>query len=235
MIWQVIISGGALGLVSSFHCVGMCGPLALSLPIHHYSKTRQHMAIGLYNLGRVLTYSSLGLILGLAGRQLYLAGWQQVLSIVLGIVILILALQYFFLKKLGEPRWLATFHQNVIRWMSRLLESNQLIAFLGLGAANGLLPCGMVYLAIAGALSTSQLWESVLFMFAFGLATLPAMIALNLAGLRITMQARRQIKRSMPVVVAFVAMVLILRGLNLGIPFISPILPDKPGTVVACP
>ncbi|MFM2146393.1 MAG: hypothetical protein RL732_1229 [Bacteroidota bacterium] len=119
--------------------------------------------------------------------------------------------------------------------MSRLLRSNQLIAFLGLGAANGLLPCGMVYLAIAGALSTSQLWESVLFMFSFGMATLPAMIALNLAGLRINMQARKQIKRSMPLVVAFVAMVLILRGLNLGIPFISPVLPNNPGAVVACP
>lgn len=235
MIWQVIIAGGALGLVSSFHCVGMCGPLALSLPIHHFSKTRQHTAIGLYNLGRVLTYSTLGLILGIAGRQLYLAGWQQVFSIVLGIVILFLALQYFFLKKIGEPRWLATFHQNVIGWMSRLLQSSQLIAFLGLGAANGLLPCGMVYLAIAGALSTSQLWESVLFMLSFGLATFPAMVALNLAGLRITMQARKQIKRSMPIVVALVAMVLILRGLNLGIPFISPILPNNPGTVVECP
>jgi sulfite exporter TauE/SafE len=213
----------------------MCGPLALSLPIHHFSKTRQHTAIGLYNLGRVLTYSSLGLLLGLAGRQLYLAGWQQLFSIVLGIVILSLALHYFFLKKLGEPRWLAAFHQKVIGWMSRLLRSNQLIAFLGLGAANGLLPCGMVYLAIAGALSTSQLWESVLFMFSFGMATLPAMIALNLAGLRINMQARKQIKRSMPLVVAFVAMVLILRGLNLGIPFISPVLPNNPGAVVACP
>ena len=230
----MIITGGALGLVSSFHCVGMCGPLALSLPIHHFSNTRQHAAIVLYHVGRLLTYSTLGLILGIAGRQLYLAGWQQVFSIVLGTVILFLTLQYFFLKKLGEPRWMTSFHQKVIGWMSGFLQSSQLIAFLGLGAANGLLPCGMVYLAVAGALGTSQIWESVLFMFSFGLATFPAMMALNLAGLRMNMQARRQIKRSMPFVVALVAVALILRGLNLGIPFISPVLPDNPGTVVEC-
>lgn len=233
-MWQALLAGGTLGLISSFHCVGMCGPLALSLPIQHLPKVQQYNALLLYNAGRVLTYSLLGLLFGTAGRQLFIAGWQQWFSVALGVFILLLALHYFFLKNLWEPRWMQRFHFQVQQWMSRFLQSGRAGAYGLLGMANGLLPCGMVYLAIAGALSTQEVSQSVLFMFAFGAATLPAMLGLSLLGLRIDLSVRRSIKKMMPLVVAAVAVILILRGLNLGIPFISPVLAGDPGQAASC-
>lgn len=234
MIWEAIIAGGTLGLISSFHCVGMCGPLALSLPVQHLSKPLQTFALLLYNVGRVITYSAMGLLFGLTGRQLFIAGWQQWFSIILGAVILLLSLQYFFSKDLYQPKWLQRFYGQVQQWMGHFLMSRNVSGYLMLGMANGLLPCGMVYLAIAGALSTQQVQESVLFMASFGAGTLPAMLLLSLLGLRMDLSVRRQIRKIMPVLVASVAIILILRGMNLGIPFISPVLATAPGEAASC-
>ncbi len=234
MIWEAIIAGGTLGLISSFHCVGMCGPLALSLPVAHLSSPLQSFALVLYNLGRVVTYAAMGLLFGLTGRQIFIAGWQQWFSIALGVIILLLALQYFFFKNLYQPQWLQRFYSKVQQWMGYFLRSRNISAYLLLGMANGLLPCGMVYLAIAGALSTQQVQESVLFMASFGAGTLPAMLALSLIGLKMDLTVRKQIRKVMPVVVASVAIILILRGMNLGIPFISPVLATANGEAASC-
>lgn len=234
MIWEAIIAGGTLGLISSFHCVGMCGPLALSLPVAHLSGPLQTIALFLYNLGRVVTYTAMGLLFGLTGRQIFIAGWQQWFSIALGVIILLLALQYFFFKNLYQPQWLQRFYGNVQQWMGYFLRSRNISAYLLLGMANGLLPCGMVYLAIAGALSTQQVQESVLFMASFGAGTLPAMLALSLIGLKMDLTVRKQIRKVMPVLVASVAIILILRGMNLGIPFISPVLATANGEAASC-
>lgn len=234
MIWEAIIAGGTLGLISSFHCVGMCGPLALSLPVAHLAGPLQTIALVLYNLGRIITYATLGLVFGLTGRQIFIAGWQQWFSIALGVIILILALQYFFFKNLYQPKWLQRFYGNVQQWMGYFLRSRNISGYLLLGMANGLLPCGMVYLAIAGALSTQEVQESVLFMASFGAGTLPAMLALSLIGLKMDLTVRKQIRKVMPVLVASVAIILILRGMNLGIPFISPVLATANGEAASC-
>src|SRR5574343_416577 len=234
MIWEAIIAGGTLGLISSFHCVGMCGPLALSLPVAHLAGPLQTIALVLYNLGRIITYATLGLVFGLTGRQIFIAGWQQWFSIALGVIILILALQYFFFKNLYQPKWLQRYYGNVQQWMGYFLRSRNISGYLLLGMANGLLPCGMVYLAIAGALSTQEVQESVLFMASFGAGTLPAMLALSLIGLKMDLTVRKQIRKVMPVLVASVAIILILRGMNLGIPFISPVLATANGEAASC-
>jgi sulfite exporter TauE/SafE len=234
MIWQAIIAGGTLGLLSSFHCVGMCGPLALSLPVSHLSKQFQWIAIILYNAGRLITYTLLGSLLGILGHQIFLAGWQQWFSLLLGAVVMIYSIQFFFLRKVWQPSWLLGFHTAIQNIMLRLLNARLLIGFLCLGMANGLLPCGMVYLAIAGALSTADTSESIVFMLSFGLGTLPAMLALSLMSFRIDIAARRSIKKAMPYMAMTVAVLLILRGLNLGIPFISPVLASSTGTAASC-
>jgi sulfite exporter TauE/SafE len=92
----------------------------------------------------------------------------------------------------------------------------------------------MVYLAIAGAVTANTVIHSMLFMFLFGVGTMPAMFALGVFGLRITMPVRQQMKAAMPYVVVAMAVILILRGLNLGIPFISPVIADVPGHVISC-
>lgn len=234
MIYQVIIAALALGIFSSFHCIGMCGPLALALPYAHLSKGKQLLSITLYNLGRIFTYGVLGLLFGLAGRRLYLAGMQQWFSIGMGIIMLLLAFQYFIRKKNVQPGFLNSFHYRVQSLMQSALGSKYIASGFLLGAANGLLPCGMVYLAIAGALSTGEVINSVIFMMGFGLGTVPAMFSLAIIGLRVDMNVRRRIRSVMPFVVAGMAVLLILRGLNLGIPFISPEMDQQAGPAVIC-
>jgi hypothetical protein len=230
-MYQAIAAGGLLGLISSFHCVGMCGPLALALPVHHLPKMQQVIAILLYNTGRIVTYAALGALFGWAGRHIYLAGFQQWFSITMGFIILLLVVLNFFLPHLRgtafTPGWLRSFHQHVQELMGRLLRSPGIAHYGLLGMANGILPCGMVYLAIAGALTASQVGESVVFMSAFGMGTLPSMMALSLFGVHIKLSIRQQLKKAMPYVMACMAILLILRGMNLGIPFVSPVLAES--------
>jgi uncharacterized protein len=234
MLLQAITAGVLLGLVSSFHCVGMCGPLALSLPVHHYSYTKKVAAILLYNAGRITTYTLQGFVFGYAGRYIYLAGLQQSISVVSGFIVLFFSVHYFLLKKNSSPKWLQSLHLQLQQAMSFFWGKRSLISFTGLGMVNGLLPCGMVYIAIAGAVSSSSVINSMVFMGAFGTGTLPAMLALALFGLRINLASRNVIKKAMPYLMMAMAVLLILRGLNLGIPFISPVMAQSPGVAVSC-
>jgi len=233
-MWQLALAGLSLGLVGSLHCVGMCGPLALSLPVQHLNRRGQVMALVYYNTGRVVTYSLIGLLLGLAGRSIYLAGWQQWFSIVLGIILLLFSVRFFLIKKNTPPRWLQAFYVGVQALMGRFLQPRPPAGYLLPGIANGLLPCGMVYLALAGALSASRITDSVLFMFFFGAGTMPGMLIMGLLGWRIKLSVRQQWKRIMPFFIIGMAGLLILRGLNLGIPFISPLLAAAPGQAISC-
>lgn len=234
VLWPIITAGGLLGLAGSAHCVGMCGPLAMSLPTQHLSRTRQLLAMSGYHLGRVLTYSILGFISGLAGRTFYLAGFQQRFSIIAGIIMLVLALYYFIGKATSTPKWVRFWYQPLQQLMGRLLQGTGPGSFLLLGMANGLLPCGMVYMAIIGAIGLSAPLESAFFMMMFGLGTVPAMFLLSWFGIRISMDVRTNLKRATPFIIAAMGLILILRGMNLGIPFISPVLADAPGTAASC-
>jgi len=234
MTWQFIIAGFTLGLVSSLHCVGMCGPLSLALPIQYLFKLQRSIAIILYQLGRVVTYSTLGLIFGLAGRRVYLAGFQQWFSIGMGILIIFLLGQYWLFRKKIRPGFLDNFYLGVQRMMMGILKTRGTLPFLFFGMANGLLPCGMVYIALAGALVTTQVQQSVLFMVMFGLGTVPAMIAISLFRQLISLQLRNAFRKVVPVFVTAMAIILILRGMNLGIPFISPVLQSAAQAGVGC-
>lgn len=233
-MWQAAIAGSVLGLVSSFHCVGMCGPLALALPVHHLQKMQQAIAVLLYNIGRVITYTTLGAIFGWLGHRLYIAGFQQWFSIVIGSLILVFVVLYYFFNRSFNPIWLRFFHSRIQNGMVRILRAPRLPHYLLLGMANGLLPCGLVYLAIAGALSTTSIEASMGFMAAFGMGTLPAMLLLCFLGVHIKISLRQQLKKAVPFVIAGMAVLLILRGLNLGIPFVSPVLVDAPKAVISC-
>jgi len=234
MIWQFIIAGFTLGLIGSLHCVGMCGPLSLALPVQYLFKSQRAFAIVLYQVGRVITYSTLGLIFGLAGRQVYLAGLQQWFSIGIGILIIWLLVQYWLFRRNVRPTLLNNFYLAVQRLMIKILKTRGAIPFLFFGAANGLLPCGMVYIALAGALVTTAVHQSVLFMAMFGLGTVPAMIAISFFGQFFSLKVRNSFRRVVPVFVTAMAVVLILRGMNLGIPFISPILQSSSQAAASC-
>lgn len=234
MSWDFFIAGLSLGLISSFHCVGMCGPIAFALPVQHLGAVQRKFAVLSYHLGRILTYSILGAIFGVMGRQVYLAGFQRWFSIGLGVLVLLLLMQYLNDRSKIQPSIFSKLQFKVQGWMGQLLKDGRPASFGLLGMANGLLPCGMVYLAIAGALSTSNVADGILFMAAFGSGTLPAMLALSLFGHLASISLRNRIRQLTPYVIAVMGILLILRGLNLGIPFISPVLESARGQAVSC-
>jgi uncharacterized protein len=234
MIWPLLISGLSLGIISSAHCIGMCGPLSLALPISNLSPAKKLLALFTYNFGRIITYSLMGLLFGLAGRKIYIAGLQQKFSIVLGVVIVILVIQYYVFRETNQPSFIKKIYQPIQQWIFKLWGNPHKKNYFLLGMANGLLPCAMVYIAIAGALSTGNVSDAVMFMAMFGAGTLPAMMIFTYAGSFLKLSARNNIKKAMPYLFAAMAVLLILRGMNLGIPFISPVMEAGPKEVVDC-
>jgi sulfite exporter TauE/SafE len=212
-----------LGFLGSFHCVGMCGPIALALPLNRDSLFSKTSGALLYNFGRAFIYALLGALFGLLGQSFVFAGYQQALSITIGLLIIMMILLpskitnrfkftsflYFYIGKLKQK-------------FSILFKKSGYSSLFFIGALNGLLPCGLVYLGIAGAISTGNCLQGTLFMFLFGLGTLPAMLALALLSSSISVGFKSKINKVVPVFVVFMALLLILRGLNLGIPYISP-------------
>jgi sulfite exporter TauE/SafE len=229
-----LLAGLMLGLISSFHCVGMCGPLALILPIQHLKKLQQLLAILLYNIGRIITYASLGILFGLLGRKFQLAGFQQWISVASGVLILIFSFEYYVRKKNIQPGWLQGFHLKIQLLMQKFLLVKNNAGFILFGMANGFLPCGMVYLAVAGALTAASVTYSSLFMIFFGMGTLPAMYSVSVLGLRIDTGTRNSIRKFMPYAMTLIGVLLILRGMNLGIPFISPMIGHTNTAAVSC-
>jgi uncharacterized protein len=217
-----IATGLTLGLLGSVHCIGMCGPLALALPIQHLSESQKPLAIVLYNLGRVFTYTLLGIVLGIVGRGIFLAGLQQWFSIAAGMVILFSVYLLFAGKRQHSPLFIQSLYSQVKKLISFLLKKRGTASFFFIGAGNGLLPCGMVYIALAGALLSASIMESAAYMMFFGLGTVPAMALFSLFGLSISLNFRNRIKKLIPLVMALAGILLIVRGMNLGIPYISP-------------
>lgn len=235
MLWAAMISGFTLGTAGSLHCVGMCGPLSLALPTQYLSKTQKFLSLLIYQFGRIITYSCFGLVFGLAGRRIYISGYQQWFSIAMGIFVLALAALYFIQKHSIHFSFLNRFYLSVQQLISNLLKrSGGPFSFLLLGLANGLLPCGLVYVAVAATLSFTEIAESVSFMAMFGAGTLPAMMLVGYAGQLVNAEARQLMRKAVPVFITLMGIILILRGLNLGIPFISPEMPQSPGEAAVC-
>ncbi|MDP4151435.1 MAG: sulfite exporter TauE/SafE family protein [Bacteroidota bacterium] len=235
-MWQSLLAAFSLGLVGSAHCVGMCGPLVLALPVHRMDPSRRGSAIALYHTGRIGVYALGGMVIGLLGRPVYLAGWQQTLSVLLGTIILCQVLIRMLRggRSLRMPAAILALYNALQRGMAPLWHSPSPGKFFLMGIGNGLLPCGMVYLAIAGALTTQDIAGAVGFMAFFGVGTLPMLLFLQATGRLVSVSFRQRIRNALPYLTAFMAILLILRGMNLGIPFVSPMLPAKPAQIVSC-
>ncbi|MDF2438685.1 MAG: hypothetical protein K0Q95_3061 [Bacteroidota bacterium] len=217
-----LLAAISLGFLGSFHCVGMCGPIALTIPVNRKSFFSILSGSLIYNLGRIFTYACLGLLFGLLGQGVAFAGWQSLLSIVLGSLILILLFapkMSILPLKLGSVMHLLESLKSRIRTLFGIHTYRSLF-FIGL--LNGLLPCGLVYLGIAGAIATGDALKGALFMAGFGFGTFPAMVSVTLIRERISISFREKIRKTVPVFVGMMAVLLILRGMNLGIPYVSP-------------
>jgi hypothetical protein len=227
--------GFLLGALGSAHCVGMCGPIVLAVPSARTSFLGRTGDGLLLNGGRVVTYALLGALFGVFGRGLHLAGLQQGVSLALGVIMLLALIVPALLRKdLFAGAVLASV--GALRGaMARNLRRTSPEGLLLTGLLNGLLPCGLVYFAIAGALVQDGAWNGAVFMAAFGLGTWPALFAVRMGGAWITDHWRSALRRVQPYVFAIMGLLFILRGLGLGIPFVSPIIHEVPVGQQDCP
>ena len=219
MIWSAFL----IGLFGSFHCIGMCGPIALALPTQHNNKVALVTGRILYNVGRAITYAAIGLVFGLVGQSLSLVGFQQSVSIIAGVLLLLMV---FIPSKISNKLYLLKPAYGFTNFLKRkfgvLLKKQSVSSVFLIGLLNGFLPCGLVYIAVAGAIAAGGYLQGALYMFVFGLGTLPIMLAVSLAGNFISLGVRKRINKAIPAFMIILAFLFILRGMNLGIPYISP-------------
>jgi sulfite exporter TauE/SafE len=227
-----IWTGLVVGVLGSLHCVGMCGPLAMALPPAGRTRPAYFWGRVVYNFGRVITYAFLGTLFGLAGKTFVLAGAQRWLSIGVGVAIL--------LAVLIGPRWGAKLAaaraiQLPVAWLktrlARLLHRHSAASLLAIGILNGFLPCGLVYVALAGAAATGHPVTGAAYMAAFGVGTFALMLPVSLAGKVLQTRLRLNLQRAIPIALIALAALFILRGLSLGIPYLSP---DLTGPSPSC-
>jgi sulfite exporter TauE/SafE len=209
------LSALLLGTASSLHCIGMCGPLIWMLPA---GKDNYWLGRIAYHVGRLITYASLGGIVGIIGQGVSLTGYQQWLSIACGVMMIL----WFWIHPQAHIPFVSRFFNQYIRpkfqqFMNRPLG---ITSFFSMGMLNGLLPCGVVYGALAGALATGTVADASVFMVLFGLGTVPALLALSATkkmGIRIP-HANKIARYGLLIA----GVLLVLRGANLGIPYLSP-------------
>jgi len=220
----IILSQGLMmGLLGSFHCVGMCGPIALVLPVERSNKWKGFIQTFMYHLGRVITYTLMGLLFGLLGKGLYLAGFQGRISILMGtIMILAVLFPTNYLANFGFGKPLYKLVGKLKSVLGSYLQKKSSSAFITIGLLNGLLPCGLVYMALTGAVATGDAWMGAIFMALFGLGTSFLLSGVIYAGNFLSLEIRNKINKIIPYFVVLVGLVFILRGMGLGIKYISP-------------
>ncbi len=218
-LWTAFI----IGLVGNAHCAGMCGPIALALPLKNENWFTRIGGGLVYNTGRITTYILLGAIFGLLGKGLNVAGFQLWASIVIGILMIVMVVVPLIFKNL--PSLNNLFEGYSTRLMSgfrNLFRKGDTKSLFGIGLLNGILPCGLVYVAVAGAINTGDVVSAMFYMALFGAGTIPVMLAVSLAGTMISLNLRIFVNKLSPYVIVLLGVLFILRGLSLGIPYISP-------------
>lgn len=219
MLWSAFI----FGLLGSFHCVGMCGPIAFMLPVDRSNSFKKVSQISLYHFGRLLAYSLIGLFFGLVGKSLYIFGIQQQLSIFIGVLMIIVVLipvQTFNKYNFSKPIYKII--SKVKSGLGQALKKKTSDTFLTIGFLNGFLPCGLVYMAVFASMTMSHATQGSLYMILFGLGTIPLMTTAIYVGKFLNSTIKQRIQKAIPVFVIIIGALFILRGLGLGIPYLSP-------------
>ncbi len=219
----ILISAFILGLMGSFHCAGMCGPIAIALPLHGNTVSQKIFGGALYNIGRTLTYGIMGALFGLLGQGIQMIGFQQKVSVIMGAIMIISVIfPALFKNQYSLNTSLFSAVGKLKHSIGKMFAIRSFSSLFFIGLLNGLLPCGLVYMAIAGAIGLGNVTEGSLYMILFGLGTIPMLLAISLAGNIMSLAVRKKINKLIPVMVVVVGLLFILRGLSLGIPYLSP-------------
>ena len=191
-----LLSALILGLLGGGHCLGMCGGLmgALTLAIPPEQRARRFRLLLAYNLGRILSYASAGLLIGVAGWAVASSPAAMILRVVAGLLLIAMGLYLAGwwsgltrIEALGRHLW-----RHLQPVASRLMPVSSLPRALLLGAIWGWLPCGLVYSTLLWASSQGSPADSAALMLAFGLGTWPVLLATGMAAERITALLRRR-------------------------------------------
>lgn len=233
----MILSAIILGLMGSLHCVGMCGPIAFMLPVDRTNNFKKATQIFIYHFGRLLAYSIMGILFGFIGKGLYVFGIQQKLSIIIGILmiaVILLPSKTFSKYNLSKPIYKVI--SKIKTRLGKALKKKTADTFLTIGFLNGFLPCGLVYMALFGAVAMANPLEGGLYMMLFGMGTIPLMTTAIYFSVFVKGATKRKVQRLIPVLVVIMGVLFIIRGLGLGIPYVSP----KPiveiaSSVIECP
>jgi hypothetical protein len=223
-----------LGVAGSAHCVGMCGPIALAVPSPRNTWGARLLSTVLLNGGRLTSYALLGAAIGVFGAGMRLAGLQQVVSIVAGVLLLLSVLVPGLLEQWSPTGRMAMALGGVRGTLAKNLKRTTPEALFFTGMLNGLLPCGLVYAALIGASTMPSPMEGTLFMALFALGTWPALFAVRMSAGFFGPGMRGRLRRLSPVLVSMVALLMILRGMELGIPYVSPAAAPVGAEVTAC-
>ena len=208
-----------IGILGSLHCVGMCGPIALTLPYQAKSKAGTLLNILLYNTGRSMSYMLIGIIPGLLGWSVFISGYQKSLSVGIGLLLIVIALFSFNMEKqIVKIPFYIRFNSWLHNQFTRQLQKNNRFTFLSIGWLNGFLPCGLVYMGVAGALTQSSIFGGIGYMFFFGLGTFPLMLALSISGNRMTFKFRSILLKVFPLLLFCFGLLFIWRGYGIQLP-----------------
>ncbi|MCY7362390.1 MAG: sulfite exporter TauE/SafE family protein [Ignavibacteria bacterium] len=218
-----LLTAFIIGLAGSFHCIGMCGPIAMSLPAGNPKKWSFISGRLLYNGGRIITYGFLGAVFGLLGNRISIFGYQRSLSVAVGMLIIISVIFTFKYSSMFSGNSL--FNKLMIKFkilFSKVYKRKSKTTMLLTGILNGFLPCGFVYIGLSGAMLSGEVLNGTFYMILFGLGTVPLMLGVSVFGNFLSFGFKKNVQKLIPVFAVILAVLFILRGLNLGIPFISP-------------
>lgn len=194
--WVSLFTAFSLGLLSSAHCVGMCGGImgALTLAIPANAPRRRWQLLFSYNLGRIVSYCLMGLLLGFFAEGISQLGAAYWLRLMAGLLLIAMGLYLadwwrglVYLERMGRYLW--AYLQPLSKGLMPVSTARKALM---LGVIWGWLPCGLVYSALAYALSQAQPVAAAAVMLAFGLGTLPAVLASGFVVQQLTrlLQAR---------------------------------------------
>lgn len=219
MLYSALI----FGFISSLHCVGMCGPIALMIPVDKDNTVKKWLQISTYQIGRVTAYTSLGLIFGFLGAGFFLAGFQQQLSIIVGVLMILIAI--IPEKKLAQYNFSKPIYSIISQVKTQLglqFKKKSYKSLFLIGLFNGYLPCGMVYVALFGAMAMNNVFLGSLYMTLFGLGTVPLMMVLVNFLKTTQFSYYSKFQKIIPILIICIGILFILRGFGLDIPYVSP-------------
>lgn len=219
-----------MGLTGSLHCAGMCGPIVWVMPFHMLRGFRRILGLLLYHFGRITVYALLGFTLH-SFKSVFNPQIQQTISIVLGALLLIVGVVSFL------PNRLTSFNLPwtgfVKKQLGKFIGNPSLKTLAVAGFLNGLLPCGLVYMALSMSVTAHSALQSVGLMYAFGLGTVPAMVSISILKGKAAFLRTHHLRKMVPVLMFVFGSLFILRGMNLGIPYLSPRITVEQQTIKA--